>query len=151
MKFLYKLARLQHRSIGEVRRTNTAAELHGWAEEWRTDPWSEERADLRAASIATTVANGLGGKKGGGTFRLSEMQLKFGAVEQQTGEPRGWEDQKIDTLGRAIAAGNEDARQKLIAEYGAEMQEEDRRIAAWMTEQQARFKAEQAAKTKAKG
>ena len=34
----------------------TVRELHLWAARWEMDPWSEERSDLRAGIIASTIA-----------------------------------------------------------------------------------------------
>jgi hypothetical protein len=41
----------------------TAAQMAEWEAFWRIDPWGEERADLRAGIVASTVANANRGSK----------------------------------------------------------------------------------------
>lgn len=106
-------------------------------------PAGEERADLRAGIIAATTANGLGGKKGGGSFVPRDFMPRFGA-EKVRAPARDWEDQKLSMLGRAAMLGDETARQKLLTDYAQDLREEHERIEAWMAEQRQRWQAEQA-------
>ncbi len=45
------------------------SELGAWLAFNRSDPWGEQRADLRMAIIASTVANALAKKRDGGSFK----------------------------------------------------------------------------------
>ena len=53
----------------ELRARVRPSVLGTWAALYRMDPWGGERADLRAGIVASTVANGLMKRKGGGQFR----------------------------------------------------------------------------------
>ena len=50
------------RTVGELLDTLDAAELHDWMAVYSSDPWGEDRADLRAGIIAATIAWGNGAK-----------------------------------------------------------------------------------------
>ena len=43
--------------------------LGTWAALYQIDPWGEERADLRSGIVASTVANAMAKKRGGGAFK----------------------------------------------------------------------------------
>lgn len=45
------------RTLHELGETMTAEEFGLWAALYRLDPWGEQRADLRSAVVAATVAN----------------------------------------------------------------------------------------------
>jgi hypothetical protein len=59
-----------------------------WLEYAQIEPFGEERADLRAGIIASTVANCLARQKGRPAFRVEDFMPKFRprAVEQKTPE-----------------------------------------------------------------
>lgn len=49
------------------------SELGEWAALARVDPWGEQRADLRAAIIASTVANVMVKKRDGSAFKPADF------------------------------------------------------------------------------
>jgi hypothetical protein len=51
-------------------------ELSEWMVEFENDPFGDQRADARAAMIATTIANVFRGKRS--PFKLETFMLKFG-------------------------------------------------------------------------
>lgn len=55
----------------------THRELVEWAAYYQTEPWGEQRADLRAGVIAATVAN-VHRPKGRRAFQPADFVLKFG-------------------------------------------------------------------------
>lgn len=56
------------------------SQLGEWAALWTIDPQGQERADLRAGVIASTIANvHRDSKKRPRPFRADEFTLKFGA------------------------------------------------------------------------
>lgn len=67
----------------------TGEEFGLWAALYRIDPWSEERADLRAAIVASTVANyaGMTRSKQAGPARPIEFMPYMKREEQVQHEP----------------------------------------------------------------
>lgn len=56
---LFRLALAMRRTIAELSMPGvlSQAEFTDWIDYYRQEPWGEERADLRAGVIASTVAN----------------------------------------------------------------------------------------------
>lgn len=54
-----------------------------WLAYFRLDPWGESRADLRAAIVASTVANAMARKKGGGHFKPEDFMPYLERDRQQ--------------------------------------------------------------------
>jgi hypothetical protein len=50
----------------------------GWMQYAQAEPFGEERADVRAAIVATTVANCLAREKGKPPFKLADFMPRFG-------------------------------------------------------------------------
>lgn len=57
----------------------TVRELRLWAALYDSDPWGQERADLRAGTVAATVANCLTTKS---SFKASDFMPHFGPREE---------------------------------------------------------------------
>ena len=58
-------------------------ELTEWMAEFNLGPWSEERADLRAGIVASTVVNAAGGKA-----KPSDFMPKYGEPEKPQQTPQ---------------------------------------------------------------
>jgi len=54
-----------------------ASLLREWQAFYELEPFGEIRGDLRAANICLTIAQAMGGKKGGGKFKLQDFMLDF--------------------------------------------------------------------------
>ena len=54
---LFRLALAMGRTIRELRATLSYAEFQEWGLYYQIEPWGEDRADLRAGIIASTIAN----------------------------------------------------------------------------------------------
>lgn len=65
----------------EVLEKHTSRELTEWLAYLQLEPQGEERADLRAGIIASTIAN-VNRKKGTRVFRPDEFMPKFDMQEQ---------------------------------------------------------------------
>lgn len=62
----------------------TGNQLQEWMEFFSLDPWGGERADMRAALVAHTVAVSAGAKKqGGGNLKISDFMLEFGPPKKK--------------------------------------------------------------------
>lgn len=72
-------------SPSEVLDKHTSRELTEWMIYLQMEPAGEERADLRAGIISSTVANAHKGK-GGRTFKPQDFMPKFGTQEVEQGE-----------------------------------------------------------------
>lgn len=65
------------RTLAELGRTMSLAEFLMRVRAYQCDPWGEERADMRAAIIASTIANVNRGRNTS-AFKVTEFMLKFG-------------------------------------------------------------------------
>jgi len=68
------LARMPHRVFLE------------WIEYTRIEPFGEERADLRAGIVASTIANCLARKKGQPAFEVKDFMPNFAPPKQKTAD-----------------------------------------------------------------
>lgn len=66
----------------------SSRELTEWMQYYELEPFGEERADLRAAIVAATVANA-NRRKGKRAFKPADFMPRF----KQQAEPQSWEDQ----------------------------------------------------------
>lgn len=56
-QFLFRLALVLGRTVAELEETLSSRELSEWIAFYAMEPFGEQRADLRSAIIAATVAN----------------------------------------------------------------------------------------------
>ena len=54
---LFRLALAMGRTIQELRATLSYSEFQEWCLYYQVEPWGEDRADLRAGIVASTIAN----------------------------------------------------------------------------------------------
>ena len=54
---LFRLALTMGRTIQELRAVLSHAEFQEWCLYYQIEPWGEDRADLRAGIVASTIAN----------------------------------------------------------------------------------------------
>ncbi|HMW57858.1 hypothetical protein [Accumulibacter sp.] len=54
---LFRLALAMGRTIQELRAVLSYAEFQEWCWYYQIEPWGEDRADLRAGIVASTIAN----------------------------------------------------------------------------------------------
>ena len=54
---LFRLALAMGRTIQELRAVLSYAEFQEWCGYYQIEPWGEDRADLRAGIVASTIAN----------------------------------------------------------------------------------------------
>lgn len=87
-QFLYRLALASgywvHNPDAMARRMPYRV-LMEWYAYAALEPFGEERADLRAAMVAATVANCMGRKKGQKAFKLTDFMLEFDKQTKRTG------------------------------------------------------------------
>jgi len=57
-----------------------------WMQYAQVEPFGEERADVRAAIVATTVANCMGREKGKPPFKLADFMPQFEQPERKTAD-----------------------------------------------------------------
>lgn len=69
------LALAMGRTLGELGESMTADEFGLWLALYQVDPWGEQRADLRAGIVASTVANyaGMARSKSAGAAKPSDF------------------------------------------------------------------------------
>ena len=83
-------------TVAEAKARCTIREFYQWQHFYAIEPWGEERADLRSAIIAYTVAS-IHAKKGA-KIRVADFMPQFGRqTEAQTGE-------EMEAIARAFAA-----------------------------------------------
>lgn len=82
----------------DIHRGLTAKQFVGWEHYASLDPFDETRADYRAASIATMIAN-VNRSKDQKSYKLEDFLLKFG---EQTKKKQTPEDQLL--IARLFAA-----------------------------------------------
>ena len=87
------------KTVGELSEELSDAELHEWMAFYRLEPFGEERADLRAGIVASTVYNVNRGKKGRVLKPTDFMPLL--KVDQQRGK-MGSRPKKLSQQARAI-------------------------------------------------
>lgn len=68
------------RTVKELLTDLDAAELQDWFAYYALDPWDEQRADLRAGTIAAVIANTNSKKK----FKPSDFMPKYEPAKKQT-------------------------------------------------------------------
>ena len=54
---LFRLALAMGRTIAELRAVLSYAEFQEWCLYYQVEPWGDERSDLRAGIVASTIAN----------------------------------------------------------------------------------------------
>ncbi len=88
----------------------SAREFREWQEFYKLEPFGEERADLRAAIVAATMAN-IWRDKSAEPVEVSAFMPKFGA-EEETEEVPDW--QRMLAMAEAMTAmmGGTDLRPK---------------------------------------
>lgn len=99
MLFAYRLAlALGIWDVEAMLRDMSGAQLRGWMEFAQADPFGDERADLRSAIIAMTVANAAGGKT-----KVEDFMPKFSRPRKT---PQSWQGMKaiLRQASKAIAA-----------------------------------------------
>ncbi len=100
-------------SPGEVLDKHSSRELSEWAAYLQIEPQGEERADLRAGIVASTIANA-NRKKGTKAFKPSDFMPKFDKEEQQAPEQ-----QKAAAEALALAFGGKKGKLSEISDGGA--------------------------------
>lgn len=86
-------------TVGELLARISSRELSEWAAYYELEPWGEERADLRAGIVASTMANtARDPKKRQKPYRANEFMPQFaGADRESDGEDEderpAWEGQ----------------------------------------------------------
>lgn len=81
-RFWFRLALRLGCSVREAQERIDAHEFAEWLAYYALEPWGEERADLRAGIIASTVANGSrDAKKRPRPFRATEFMPQFDRPE----------------------------------------------------------------------
>lgn len=88
------------RPIAQLKAEMSHREFVSWLAFYEVEPWGEERADLRAGIVASTVANCHVSRKGKG-FKPSDFMPDFGkAAKRKTGQTREEQMAVFDTLKR---------------------------------------------------
>jgi len=64
---LFRLALAMGRTIQELRAVLSYAEFQEWCWYYQIEPWGEDRADLRAGIVSSTIANYAGKVRSEGT------------------------------------------------------------------------------------
>ncbi len=64
---LFRLALAMGRTLQELREALSYAEFQEWCLYYQVEPWGDERADLRAGIVASTIANYAGRQRADGT------------------------------------------------------------------------------------
>lgn len=102
MRFAYRLAlRLGRVDVPQMLRGMTIHEFVYWRAYSDLEPWDEEWADLRAASISWNITAALGVKR----KKLSDFLLKRGDQQTVPKPVKSW--QALKAMGMMIAAANE--------------------------------------------
>jgi len=63
---LFRLALAMGRTLQELRAVLSYAEFQEWCLYYQIEPWGDERADLRAGIVASTIANYAGRQRADG-------------------------------------------------------------------------------------
>ena len=72
------------RTVRELLHSMDAAELQEWVAYYELDPWTDDRADLRAGIVAATVANANSTK---GKFRPRDFMVEYGRRHREPKTP----------------------------------------------------------------
>ena len=83
----------------------SSRELAEWMQYYELEPFGEERADLRAAIVATTIANS-NRRKGKRAFKPADFMPRFEKKE----EAQSWEQQLAIVEALNSALGGKDLR-----------------------------------------
>jgi hypothetical protein len=95
-------------TVGELLARISSRELSEWAAYFELEPFGEERADVRAALVAATVANtARDPKKRRRAFQVQEFMPRFERKPKQT-----WEEQLALVEMFNVALGGRDLRGK---------------------------------------
>ena len=90
------------RTVRELLDDLDAAELQEWLAYYALDPWTEDRADLRAGVVAAVVAN-VNSKRG--RFKPSDFMPRYGPPRKRSGsELRGIAERWNAVLGGIVRA-----------------------------------------------
>lgn len=85
----------------------TARELVEWMAYYELEPWGEERADLRAAIVASTIANIFRGKRA--AYKVEDFMPEFGRRAKSPNELLKLAEMLNATLGGSDRRGNRQA------------------------------------------
>jgi hypothetical protein len=94
------------RTVRELMLSMDAIEFQDWKSVYEADPWSEERADLRAGIIASTVANCLTDKS---SWMPSDFMPEYGT--QPEPEPKSMEELRDIAIRMAAMMGGMNIKQ----------------------------------------
>ena len=93
-------------TVGELLSRTSSRELTEWRAYYALEPFGEDRADLRAGVIASTMAN-VFRKSGTPPYKAQDFMPKFGREKQD------WRDmlEKVRTINAALGGTYGDNRQ----------------------------------------
>ena len=93
-------------TVSELLRRVSSRELTEWRAYYGLEPFGEERADLRAGIVASTMAN-VFRKSGTQPYKTQDFMPKFGKEKQD------WRDmlEKVRTINAALGGKHGDDRQ----------------------------------------
>jgi hypothetical protein len=84
------------RTVRELLHGMDAAELQEWVAYYELDPWTQDRADLRAGIVAATVANANSTK---GKFRPADFMVDYAKRHREPKTP-----EQLKDMARIITA-----------------------------------------------
>lgn len=96
--------------MAEVQRTISGREFAEWLAYYQIEPWGEERADLRAGIVASTVAN-VHRTKSQKAYKPEDFVPKFKVPEKEP-DRQTWEEQLMIVEMLNEAFGGRDLRNK---------------------------------------
>jgi hypothetical protein len=82
IKFWHRLAIALGMTLKEVQSRVDSAEFSRWQAYYKVEPFGEERADMRSAVIASTLANIHRGK--GKAYTLNDFMIDFSGKEKKS-------------------------------------------------------------------
>ncbi len=80
---MFKLARELHRTVGQLSEELSEREFQEWMVVYSIEPFGDERADLRAGIVASTVVNVNRGKRGHRAKPTDFMPYRTAAEERR--------------------------------------------------------------------
>ncbi len=98
---MFKLALALGKTVGQLSEEMSDKELHDWMAFYRLEPFGDERADLRAGIIASTVANSNRGKRGETRKPTDFMPFRTAAEDRRKALDRP-EPKELSQKARAI-------------------------------------------------
>ena len=84
------LARTLGRTVKETKRDMGMGEFASWLAYYRLDPWGEDRGDLRAGIVASTIANVHAGRRGK-PFTARDFMPEYGKAAASK-KPQTWQE-----------------------------------------------------------